>query len=72
MMMGHSRTTGFPIFSHPTTSRQQLGTKKYFILIYRVKDNIFVFCAMKYVIDGVLEAAQKAGVSINQIIFKVL
>jgi hypothetical protein len=30
-----------------------------------------VFCALRFVIDGLLEEAQKKGVEINQIIFKV-
>ena len=38
----------------------------------RVKDKDFVFCAMRVVIDEVLEEAQKMGVIIDQIIFKVI
>lgn len=40
--------------------------------IRRVKDNKFVACAMRFVIDGVLEEAQQKDVVIDQIIFKVM
>ena len=41
-------------------------------LIYRVKDNDFVFCALKIVIAAAKEKAKCLGVTINQIIHKVL
>ena len=37
-----------------------------------MKDNKFVYCAWKLVIDEVLEEAQRLGVVIGQIIFKVI
>ena len=42
-----------------------------FWLIYRVKDNDFVLCAMKKVIPAVLEKALTLGSTISQIIHKV-
>ena len=42
-----------------------------FWLIYRVKDNDFVYCALKVVIAAVLEKAITLGVTITQIIHKV-
>ena len=41
------------------------------ITIIRHKDNNYVFCAWRVVIDAVLEEARKLGVIVTQIIHKV-
>ena len=41
-------------------------------MFFRVKDNHWVYCAMKVVIPAVLEKARELGVSVDQIIHKVI
>ena len=41
-------------------------------MFFRVKDNHWVYCAMKVVIPAVLEKARELGVSVEQIIHKVI
>ena len=44
---------------------------RYEIYIFRVKDNNFVFCAMKVVIPAVLKNARELGITVKQIVHKV-
>ena len=41
-------------------------------MFFSVKDNHWVYCAMKVVIPAVLEKARELGVSVDQIIHKVI
>ena len=41
-------------------------------IFYRVKDNHFVYCAMRIVIAAALEKARSLGITVSQIIHKVL
>ena len=38
--------------------------------IFRVKDNKYVYCALRKVITGVVEKAQELGVELKQIVHK--